>query len=43
MSETEYNNKVAEAAEALLSHLITYDQWYLWMKQLTKEKENDEV
>lgn len=43
MSEAEYNNKVAEAAQAYLHHIITYDEWEQWMKKLIKEKENDEI
>ena len=45
MSEAEYNNKVAEAALAYLHHIITYDEWELWMSLLikNKEKENDEI
>lgn len=43
MSEAEYNNKVAEAALALINHLISYNEWEQWMKKLIKEKENNEI
>lgn len=39
MTQNEYNNKVAEAALALIHHLITYNEWEQWMKKLIKEKE----
>lgn len=41
MSEAEYNNKVAEAAQAYIHHIITYSEWEQWMKKLIKERENE--
>ncbi len=41
MTAAEYNNKVAEAALALVNHLITYDEWESYMKKLIKERENE--
>lgn len=38
MTQNEYNNKVAEAAQAYIHHIITYDEWYSWMKKLIEEK-----
>lgn len=43
MTQNEYNNKVAEAALAYIHHLISYDEWRLWMQKLIEEKENNEV
>lgn len=39
MSESEYNNKVAEAVIAYVHHLISYKEWYDYMAKLIKEKE----
>ena len=40
MSESEYNQKVKAAADAYLNHIITFDEWYEYMKKLTKERKS---
>ena len=43
MSESEYNKKVKAAADAYLNHIITFDEWYEYMKKLIEEKENSSI
>lgn len=39
MTQNEYNNKVAAAALAFVNGIISYNEWYEWMKKLIEEKE----
>ena len=43
MNEAEYHRNVKEAAIALVNGIISFNEWYNWMKKLIKEKENNEV
>lgn len=42
MTQNDYNDKVAEAALALVNHIISYSEWEQWMSLLIKEKEKTE-
>jgi hypothetical protein len=42
MSESEYNNKVAEAVIAYVHHLVSYKEWYDYMTKLIERRQNND-